>query len=207
MIISLQGPECLELDVQHLNNKTGVQPRYWHYAVVACLCLLIAIQSFAKGTDEYTIKLVYLYNFTKFVEWPSTLFKDDQTPFSICIMGSLPSTESAKQLENKTSKNRTIDIRLLNLNSKTDSCHILFLTKTLKGPIATEITQRAHQSTIVVGETPNFANHSGEIGFILDDQNRVRVEINLLKAQQKNISIKSPLLEIARKVYRGEENT
>ena len=41
-------------------------------------------------TVEYPVKLAFLYNFTKFVEWPSDSFRNPDAPLVICIVGNDP---------------------------------------------------------------------------------------------------------------------
>ena len=120
-------------------------------------------------------------------------------------MGKLPEDTPLQDLKNKTTKNHPVDIRILTKFSPTSDCHILFLTKTLDRKIVRDITHMTTAGVLVVGETADFAKENGEIGFVLDEKNRVRLEINLTRVQQKNMSIRSQLLEIARKVYRSED--
>ena len=44
----------------------------------------------ASEFDEYAVKAAYLYNFAKFVEWPSGAFASADAPLSICIAGDNP---------------------------------------------------------------------------------------------------------------------
>src|ERR1700722_10108529 len=54
-------------------------------ASAANTSVLLAQQS---KPAEYQVKAVYLYNFSKFVEWPATAEK--QNSFAICILGHDP---------------------------------------------------------------------------------------------------------------------
>ena len=39
---------------------------------------------------EYPVKLAFLYNFAKFVEWPANSYSSPDAPLSICIVGHDP---------------------------------------------------------------------------------------------------------------------
>src|ERR1700678_991606 len=39
---------------------------------------------------EYPVKLVFLYNFTKFIEWPPGSYRSAGAPLAICIVGHDP---------------------------------------------------------------------------------------------------------------------
>src|SRR5580765_4524562 len=41
----------------------------------------------SEESMEYPLKLAFLYNFTKYVEWPSDSYKTSEDPVSICIIG------------------------------------------------------------------------------------------------------------------------
>ena len=188
--------------------KTGNWPRrsIALRALAIYAFILLSGISHANMPGEYDVKLVYLYNFTKYLTWPDPFPAEDSTsPYTICIMGKLPEDTPLQDLKNKTTKNHPVDIRILTKYSPTSNCHILFLTKSLDRKIVHEITRMTTSGVLVVGETADFAKDSGEIGFVLDEKNRVRLEINLTRVQQKNITIRSQLLEIARKVYRTED--
>src|SRR6202521_3200511 len=45
---------------------------------------------------EYSVKFGFLYNFTKFVEWPPDSFRDPGAPLVICIVGHNPFRQDLK---------------------------------------------------------------------------------------------------------------
>lgn len=188
------------------------QPRHnkqhWVRCLIALWILLVPGFSGAENLpDEYDIKIVYLYNFTKFVSWPESAFSREDAPLNICIMGHLPSRETLQLLDGKKTRQHTIAVQLLAPHQRAQDCHILFLTKSLDYAATRKVIQSLSSPTLVVGETADFARHGGTIGFILDDQRRVRIEVNLEQATRQDIAIRAQLLEIARKVYRNQENT
>lgn len=174
-------------------------------ALLVGLCLLVCEPGFSATPDEYTLKLVYLYNFTKFINWPDSGVADQEKPFHICIIGNMPAADALKQLEYKRSKNRPITTSRQAIDKETGDCHILFITKSISKSDVKKILSLPLRNTITVGETRDFAKHAGDIGFVIDENNHIRIEINLLKTHSKNVNIRAPLLEIARKVYRDEE--
>ena len=54
--------------------------------------LLTPASARAQSDDraEYSVKLAFLYNFTKFVEWPAEAFPDRGAPLNICLVGQDP---------------------------------------------------------------------------------------------------------------------
>jgi hypothetical protein len=66
--------------------------------VLCCLILdpLYALSS-EQQTLEYPVKLAFLYNFTKFIEWPSDAYRVPAAPLSICIVGSDPFSQDLEE--------------------------------------------------------------------------------------------------------------
>src|SRR5579862_1041164 len=62
------------------------------FFIFACWIFLIpaAALSLNEETAEYPLKLAFLYNFTKFVEWPADAFRSPDAPLAICIVGHDP---------------------------------------------------------------------------------------------------------------------
>ena len=40
--------------------------------------------------SEYQVKAAFLFNFAKFVDWPSAAFSSVQSPINLCILGDDP---------------------------------------------------------------------------------------------------------------------
>src|SRR6187549_2491999 len=62
--------------------------------------LLAALQADAatETAAEYDVKAAFLYNFTKFVEWPSWAFHDDRSTVRLCVLGEDPFGGSLQEL-------------------------------------------------------------------------------------------------------------
>lgn len=173
------------------------------------LCLLLVlspIRVMADTPTEYELKLAYLFNFTKYVNWPESAFESPDSPVYLCILGDIGHTPMATELTDKQSR-RPVVFQHLTTYTTQSRCHILFVSRSVSAAhwhtIATSITS----PTLIVGETRNFARTSGAIGFVLDEKNRIRLEINLAHARQQQLSIRAQLLEIARVIYRDEERS
>lgn len=169
--------------------------------------MLVPLLASAAPPTEYELKLVYLYNFTKFVNWPDSAFESEESPINICVLGDIQQTDLGSQLNGKQSRNRSITFQHLKEFSSGAKCHVLFLSRAVGKYQLQTIIEKITTPTLVVGETSDFARHQGVIGFVLDDSRRVRIEINLDHARQRQLSIRAQLLEIARTVYQDEERS
>lgn len=185
-------------------KSAGSRRPFWFRCLSALPLLLAASLLPAASPTEYDVKLVYLYNFTKFVSWPESTFPTPEAPLNICVLGNMPETDTLKTLTQRKTRNRPITLTLI--KEKPDpNCHILFVTRDIASRKLDALLKQLSPSTLLVGETSNFARETGTIGFVTDERHRVRIEVNLDKARHQELNIRAQLLEIARKVYRDEE--
>ncbi len=183
-------------------RSSGVLLQYWHKSRRALLLLLAALLLGNSAPTEYEVKLVYLYNFTKFVNWPESAFATANAPVNICVMGFQDNTKLGGLLNGKKAKARPIELKLLEKLPENDICHILFITNSFGRTQTQQIIKQIRTPTLLVGESADFAKHLGIIGFVTDDNRRIRIEINLNHAEANNLTIRAQLLEIARVIYR-----
>lgn len=156
----------------------------------------------AMQPSDTEIKLVYLYNFTKFVSWPDSAFESSNAPFRLCIFGDQPVQELIASLRSKTTAGRNFEVLFPKQLSDISTCHIAFLHR-ISATMSKRIVRLAPQSpTLLVSDLAGFASEAGIIEFIIDEQNRVRIKVNLANANQRKLTISAKLLETALHTYR-----
>jgi len=154
-----------------------------------------------SDSSEYLIKAGFIYNFAKFVEWPSAAFSQADSPIMIGVLGTDPFGNVLDRLvEDKKIGPRGFVVKRYKWGKDLKDlkeCKILFVSASEKGHID-EIVQAVKGLPILtVGETPGFAERGGMIRFTLED-NRVRFEINVDAAHQADLNISSRLLTLAK---------
>ena len=77
--------------------------------------------------SEYQVKASYLYNFTKFIEWPPQNSGDSQV-FTIVVMGKNPFGENLEPLTGKLVYNRKVLIRYIRNIEALQECDLLFIS-------------------------------------------------------------------------------
>lgn len=144
---------------------------------------------------EYQVKAAYLFNFTRFVEWPSTAFADGGA-FTICVAGrnpfgtALSATIAGESVAGRTMISRVVhDARL--------PCHVLFVPRGV--PAAPYLRQVRSAGVLTVGEAGDFLDRGGVVKFVLDN-GRVRFDINRDAAARGQLTISSRLLRLARRI-------
>jgi hypothetical protein len=163
-----------------------------------------------SDSSEYLIKAGFIYNFAKFVEWPTTAFAQPDSPIVIGILG----TDPFGALIDQVVENKKIGVRrfvVKRLKRGTDlkdlrECKILFVGDSERAHIDELLQIVKTLPILTVGETPGFAQRGGVIRFILED-NRVRFEVNVEAAHQADLTISSRLLTLARIVQQAAAET
>jgi len=147
------------------------------------------------------IKAGFIYNFAKFVEWPSAAFAQPDSPIVIGILGTDPFGNLIDRIiENKRIGARGLVVKRLKWGTDLKDlreCKILFVGASEKAHLDDLVQIVKSLPILTVGETPGFAERGGVIRFVLED-NRVRFEINVEAAHQADLTISSRLLTLAR---------
>lgn len=163
-----------------------------------CVCFPVV----ADKPSEHELKAVFIYNFTKFIHWPSDSFNNENSAYQICVYGPPSVAEAMSRLEGRSSGGRALIFHSLNATSAPRFCHILFVAATDTREIDTLLSAHQQSSTLLIGEQPAFAKRYGGIEFQFDQRQRIRLEINLQDIQSRDLSISAQLLELAVKVHR-----
>src|ERR1051325_3038736 len=136
---------------------------------------------------EYQVKLGFIYNFTKFVEWPERAFRNADAPLSIGIVGGDPfSAELEAELETRPRRP----------GDTIGECQIVFIADAAKDQAADIVARLEGSNTLTVGETEGFGMQGGAINFTLVGK-KLQLEINPRAAERAGLKISSKLLNIA----------
>jgi hypothetical protein len=151
------------------------------------------------AVSESDIKAAFLYNFTKFVEWPSAAFADARSPLKICVLGEDPFGKTLRALMDEEVGGRPLSLLRLDNLSNPAACHVLFISRSEKKRLPQILASLDDAPVLTVGDTPEFFEQGGIINFILEGS-KVRFEINQEAAERAGIKISSKLLALARHV-------
>lgn len=160
----------------------------------------------AEGATEYGVKAAFLYNFTKFIEWPPRSFSNDKSPINLCIFGDDPFDGALDEIvQGKTSNNRSIVVRRLNKLEELKSCQLVFLDASEDRRLSEVLDSTKGRSELVVGEGSDFARRGGDVQFFLENSH-VHFAINVDAIQRSGLTVSSRLLALARVVHDGNRS-
>jgi hypothetical protein len=155
----------------------------------------------SKPTD-FQVKAAYLYNFGRFVEWPTQIAAISGDAFTVCVLGQDPfgPTLDATLAGERIGGKRVV-ARRISGPQEAGNCQILFLRLT-EGDRLNKIIEAVDQKAVLtVSDMPQFVERGGMIQFVLEG-NRVRFKVNLTATQHAGLTLSSELLKVATAVRR-----
>ena len=173
-------------------------------AAVLILCLLqngegSAAERGARSTGEYQVKAAFVYNFIKFVAWPSGEPSADGV-MRLCILGELPDAAPFDVLQGKDVMGKRVHLVHLSEPQEARSCQVLFLSSSLSGRLPETLELVKGLPVLTVGDTDGYAKRGVMINMYLENR-RVRFEINAEMAGLAGLRINTKLLSLAGAVH------
>lgn len=151
-----------------------------------------------EETREYQIKSAFLFNFTKYVKWPASAFKDARAPLVVAVIGKDPFGPMLdKDCGGKTANGRKIVVKRFPSVDRLEACHLLFVPASEADNGALIARRYAGSSVLIVGESKGFAEHHGLINFYIEKK-KVNFEVNVASVKREKLAISSQLLKLAR---------
>jgi hypothetical protein len=155
---------------------------------------------------EYQVKAFFLYNFARYVEWPSESFKTANDPIVICILGQNPFGSALDQaITGKLVEGRRFVVRQTADVPPSGNCHILFVNSSERKRFRSMAGRLKGSGVLSVGETQGFTADGGVINFKLED-GKVRFEIDVDAAGREHLRISSKLLSLAQIAKKAEDS-
>lgn len=155
------------------------------------------VRAQSSPTPEYQVKAAFLLNFTHFVVWPHTAFKNADDPFVIGILGDDPFGPYLEEtVAGQKMMNHIFSIRRFHDLKDLEKCHMLFLNSSDSKETRETLAALTDRNTLTVSDTGNFVQLGGMIRFFIRD-NKVRIQINPETAKSAGLNISSKLLRIA----------
>lgn len=151
-----------------------------------------------QATLETDVKAAFLYNFTKFVDWPRTSSLSE--PLRLCVVNDDALRRSLeKTIEGETVNGRPLESLVPRTADDARRCQLLFLGGH-DGEEGRMLSAVRDHPVLTVSDTADFAQRGGGIEFVLEN-NRLRFDVNLQGAERGGIKVSSRLLRVARRVH------
>jgi hypothetical protein len=164
------------------------------FAALALATASVHADDVQRREDQF--KAAYLFNFVKFVEWPSSASADTLT---VCFLGGEGVHEALESgIDAKRVGARKLVARRLERPASAASCEVLYADSA-----SVDVTLATGLPVLTISDAPQFAAHGGMIE-LFTENHRLRFVINVAHVQKAGLRISSDLLKLAASVQREE---
>lgn len=198
--------------------------------MILALCLAVLAGS-ATGSNvpaeeavriEYEVKAAFLYNFIRFVEWPTKTF-DVNEPIVVGIVGEDRFVDAFEPAKDKLVKAKTVVLRrfgsLQEQSSSEDQnrlavdmqiqnlkkCDVVFVSSSEKKYMRDILKALEGAAVLTVGETEGFLESGGMINFVVED-GKICFEINAGAAEHAGLEMRARFMHLAKRVVREQKS-
>jgi hypothetical protein len=168
-------------------------------AALLCAALLPQVpRAESPVVTEYHVKAAFLYNFSRFVNWPQAI---EQT-FRICVIGENPFGDLLDPLIGKSVHDSVLVVEEHSTLENIHECQLAYISPSLEKQIDAVLTELKKHPILTVSDINGFTHAGGMIELNLNGK-KVSFAINTNAADTAGLSISSKLLSLATNVTAG----
>ena len=168
--------------------------------MVAVVCGIVAPRRATaqlQPTREYDIKAGFLFNFMKFIDWPSEAFASSSSPINVDLLGRDPFDGALERyLEGRTIESRPIVVTHLTAPRVLPAGHVVFIASSEEKRLDPVLAAYAKEAVLTVSDIDRFADRGGVIGFVSEGRG-LRFAVNRVAAEHSRLHVSSKLLALA----------
>jgi len=166
-----------------------------HIAIASLLLTLVTGGEVeAQSTREDLVKSAFIYNFIRFVEWPS---EDSSNAFIIAVLGESGLLNPLREISRTKTlpENRRIEVRHWRSLEEVDRCNILFISGSMGNRLDAILGMVEGKNWLTVSDTEGFAARGIAINFVLIRES-VKFEINRKAIERAGLRVSAQLLRL-----------
>lgn len=168
--------------------------------LLLCAAVLALAHASARAAPlEYEVKAAFVYNFAKFVEWPS-----DNTPLRLCVLGKDAIAPALAEIQGKPVKARKIEVALLDATADTRGCDLLFISLSAEKHLDRVAALSRGSGMLTIGDSEGFAQR-GVMMNLFTENGKIRFEVNLDAIRRSGVKVSSKLLALGKILDFGQD--
>lgn len=144
--------------------------------------------------DEFSLKALFIYNFTRHIEWPYKQ-NDDET-FLISIVGNTPLTKKLTALvAGKKIQNKSVVVAESNSNECAGS-DIIYICRENNNRLQEIVNIYGGKGVLIISEDRNLTKKGSCIN-IIRDKDHMKFEISESNMRREKLKVSNQLYELA----------
>lgn len=162
--------------------------------IMFCILTIIFMVSTSIMAQDKKFHSVFIYNFTKYIEWPSNYTNGE---FIIGVLGNSDITANLEQMANiKTVGNQKMVVKVFNSVDEIGKCNMLFIPINQSDQIDNVKSRLLNSATLIISEKNGLGKRGSGINFIVEN-GRWRFELNRSVVENQNLKVSSELDKLA----------
>ena len=146
--------------------RQSARGRRWTWWYGLALVGVSTLVLHAEVSKEYQLKAAFLYNFTKFVEWPAASFANETSPIVIGVLGENPFGDELERLvKDRKVSGREIVVKTISSVTEARAVHVLFITALSEKSTGADMARLHAPGVLTVGESTQVAASGAIINF------------------------------------------
>jgi hypothetical protein len=171
--------------------------KYFPYLKMLLTFLLLLLLSNKSYSQEEKFKALFIYNFTKYIEWPAEMGGEN---FSIAVLGNM---ELAKQLSDISGKmkigNKKMNVIICKSIDEIPICQIVYFGTSRTDEIATFVAKVKGNKVLIIGDKDKACQKGACINFSKRNGN-LNYDISKLNMEGANLKFNSTLTALGNAV-------
>jgi hypothetical protein len=170
------------------------------------ICGMVEPEDVVDEAKAAKVKAAYLYNFAKFVTWPSEAFGDTAAPIVIGVLDDddfvevVRTTIANKKVGDRPVVVKSLDPRLLERDDPAGlkdakACSMLYFGGLNRDRSRSLLSKLKDSTVLTVGDDSEFAEAGGMIGFVLSN-GKIGLQVNRDEAEAARLKISANLLKL-----------
>ncbi|MDP2561212.1 YfiR family protein [Psychrobium sp. 1_MG-2023] len=170
--------------------------------VVFGLCLFPS-KSFANNSSQEQLTAAFVYQITKFAQWPKASQSLPNNSFSICIFGEPSPTlrQYFRALEQKTTQGKPITysefMNKQQLKNSNASCQILYIINHHQEHLNEQDIINLSKNTLLIGQSKAFLAQGGMLSLVIINR-KMKILISQNNIERSNIKLQPRLKALAK---------
>ena len=169
--------------------------RKWRFTL-----LLVGVTSISAQAQEYKYHPIFIYNFSKYIEWPAPQADED---FVIWVVGNEQAYQQMYSISEKkqTIKNQKLVVKKCSSVDEVQRGNIIFITKSARITSEQMQNELGKKGILVITEREGMAQKGSHINFITTNASKIGFELNTTSTQEAGLKVASALTALAAKTY------
>jgi hypothetical protein len=159
----------------------------------------MSLQPCRAELSELQVKSAYIFNFIKFVEWPTSAIKTGDK-LRLCVIGNDELHASLSALNGRRAGKYELQVMHPRRSTGWLTCHVLFIGEHEQRRLIPDIKSLGTAPVLTISDIPGFAKRGGCIG-LLNRKGKMRFEVNLASTRKAGLQISSQMLNLATNIF------